>query len=860
MLRSHLFMRSRAVKVIGCPFFAALALHLADAQAGYRFDSSFLEIGGGRTSTAVQEQVSALSEGQLPGIYHVKVSINQKQAGQSDLRFIRDPQTPARSVTGLYPCVDSEFLLSNGVSSDVLQGATEVETGCVDLSGPLSGVSYDYDFNRQHLDIQIPQAYLGSIPFALRRKQWSEGEQVAFANYSFSGSAAQYDGKARQNQFGTLRSGINSGPWRLRNHSTWRKGTGNPGRWQNLETYAQRDLGNLMAIATVGEANTEGDLFDALPYRGVGVASDLDMLPDQAREFAPVVRGIANGRSRITIRQRGYVIDERWVPSGPFALTDLYPTSSNGDLEITVEGPDGQRQVYTQSFSSVPYMLREGQQSYSFYAGHYRPSEDSQQHAAPAFAQATLRRGLSGGTTVFGGTLTSAEYNAGLLGLAHDFSGLGAVSLDVTHARSTGVGAGKASASGQSYRFRYSKSLAATDTNFSLIGYRYSTSGYYSFSEALNSRENVQALSSYRNGHVKSNFTANISQQLGNYGGLYANLSKSAYWNYSKADTSLQVGYNFTAHNVSYSLGLGLNRGNEVDSRSVSLSISLPLGGPSGQRATFNTSQSSTGQASRTATLSGNALPEGALSYNVGVSQQTSDQSDVLGSSIAARYDGSRAVVHGAYNRYGNDQQLDYGIEGAVLAHRNSLIFSQPLGETNIIVATPGAANVSVLNKTGVYTNADGYTVVPSALPYRSNRISLDTESLPEDIDITQLVQEVAPTRGAFALVDFHTQRGRRVLLKLSDQFGNPAPFAASAQLLDVQGDPLSAAMVADNGRIFLSGVPDKARLQVSVNGQSWCAVALDLADQPTTGIAQIQSQCDRPATAQQPSQGAPNV
>ena len=94
----------------------------------------------------------------------------------------------------------------------------------------------------------------------------------------------------------------------------------------------------------------------------------------------------------------------------------------------------------------------------------------------------------------------------------------------------------------------------------------------------------------------------------------------------------------------------------------------------------------------------------------------------------------------------------------------------------------------------------------------------------------------------------------------MSDQFGNPAPFAASAQLLNAQGDPLSAAMVADNGRIFLSGVPDKARLQVSINGQSWCAVALDLADQPTTGIAQIQSQCDRPATAQQPSQGVPNV
>ena len=34
------------------------------------------------------------------------------------------------------------------------------------------------------------------------------------------------------------------------------------------------------------------------------------------------------------------------------------------------------------------------------------------------------------------------------------------------------MGREKTTSSGQSFRFRYSKSLAATDTNFSLIGYR----------------------------------------------------------------------------------------------------------------------------------------------------------------------------------------------------------------------------------------------------------------------------------------------------------------------------------------------------------------------------------------------------
>lgn len=46
----------------------------------------------------------------------------------------------------------------------------------------LAGASYDFDFNRQILSIEIPPAYLGSIPFEVRRRQWRNGEQLAFTN------------------------------------------------------------------------------------------------------------------------------------------------------------------------------------------------------------------------------------------------------------------------------------------------------------------------------------------------------------------------------------------------------------------------------------------------------------------------------------------------------------------------------------------------------------------------------------------------------------------------------------------------------------------------------------------------------
>jgi len=861
MLRLRMCAFARRIKCRSTLTLGVVALTTTVVQADYSFDSSFLEIGGGSSSAEVVEQVKAMSQGQLPGIYRVDLSVDDRLVEQRDLQFIRETASQVSSPSGLFPCFSLQALTDLGVDPARLKNAQVSADHCVYFSGDLAGVTYDYDFNKQHLNLHVPQAYIGSVPFETRRKTWSDGEQVVFANYSFSGSHYENLYGQRQSQFGSLHSGFNSGAWRFRNFSTWQKSTDVDGSWKSVDTYVQRDLGNLMAIATVGESSTDSDLFDSISYRGVGIASDLDMLPDESRSFAPVVRGVANGRSRVTLRQRGYVISEQWVPSGPFALKNLYSTAGNGDIEVTIEGPNGERQVYVQSFSSVPYMLREGQQSYAVTAGQYRPADGALNLQKPSFVQGTYRRGLTEGTTLFGGTLVSEQYHSALVGFAHDFAGFGAISLDVTHAVSDDMGPESKTLSGQSYRFRYAKSIDLTDTSFSLIGYRYSTSGYYSFNEAINARSSngftpyidealnsSGAFSPYVSGHMKSSFTANVSQQFGRYGGVYANLTKTDYWNLAKSNTSLQLGYSFSVGRASYNLGLAQNSGIGDDIRSVSLSVSIPLGKPgSSSRIGLGTNQDSGGNASRTATFSGSQLQDDALSYNLGVNQQVSDAERVLGGSVAARYNAANAIWHGSFNKDQNTRQTDYGVEGAVVATRNTVMLTQPLGETNIIVATPGAADVGVLTKSGVKTNSSGYTIIPSAQPYRKNKVSLNTDTLSDNTDIEQLVQEVTPNRGAFVLANFETHNGRRLLISVSSSQGKPAPFAAEAQLIGLDGALLSSAMVADRGRVFMTGVPDKARLLINVNGQPWCAKALDLNtyNLPETGIGQLQIRCD---------------
>lgn len=59
---------------------------------------------------------------------------------------------------------------------------------------------------------------------------------------------------------------------------------------------------------------------------------------------------------------------------------------------------------------------------------------------------------------------------------------------------------------------------------------------------------------------------------------------------------------------------------------------------------------------------------------------------------------------------------------------------------------------VPITNQTGVETDFRGYTVVPFVTAYRHNTIALDTETLPDDADVTHAAQIVTPNtrcRGA---------------------------------------------------------------------------------------------------------------
>lgn len=87
----------------------------------------------------------------------------------------------------------------------------------------------------------------------------------------------------------------------------------------------------------------------------------------------------------------------------------------------------------------------------------------------------------------------------------------------------------------------------------------------------------------------------------------------------------------------------------------------------------------------------------------------------------------------------------------------------------------PGTHGTHIANQTGVETDFRGYTVVPFVTPYRHNTIALDTETLPDEADVTHAAYVVTPTRGAVVRASFNTRVGSRVLMTLTHN-GKPRP------------------------------------------------------------------------------------
>ncbi len=848
------------------PLASALLMILQSVQGALaqdEFDMAALETSGPKMSVDLSQFANPGS--QLPGAYHVTIFVNHQQVDARILVFIQNGQGQ------LTPVVTPQLLKQWGVKVDAiatLPGAGEIKN--IPAYIPDSQVRLDY--SQLRLDLTIPQANLdttaqGSVNPAL----WDDGIPALLVGYDFNGSNTwREDDQSghEDNYFLNLHSGLNAGAWRLRNYSTWtyskspepanpssdflaqdafiRSSTKTENRWHSLNTFLQRDVQPIQGLLTLGDATTPTDVYDGFSFRGAQLASNDEMIPDSLRNFAPTVRGIAASNATVTIRQNNSVIYQKQVPAGPFAITDLYPNNTNGDLQVTVKESDGQEHSFIQPFSSVAIMQREGHLKYSVTGGKYRSNSSGKE---PYFTQMSLIYGLPHDLTLYGGTQFSNSYKNGLGGIGVTLADWGAVSIDGAYS-SAQLTTGEQK-NGESYRVQYSKSMLSTGSTLTLAAYRFSSKGYYSFQDAADLSPHADTESDTFDVHhnKRSRWQASLSQSLPTgWGTFYINGYQQDYWGESGDERNLAIGYSNSWQGITYSFNYNFtgSPGSENDHQAA-LSVNVPLDRwLRNAYAGYTVNSNRHGDAIQQMSLYGTALKANNLSYSIMQGYQNHKESGTSGNATI-NYIGSAGEVSGGYNYDANSHQINYGLQGSIIAHQHGITLSQALNQdiqSIALVRSPGLDGVNIENGTGLRTDWRGYAVVPYLTPYRETTVRLDTSTLADNADVENNTARVVPTAGAVVLADFKTHIGARVLMHLQHS-GSALPFGATATLVS---DTTVSGIVNDNGDVYLTGMPLEGELivQWDTGKTHQCHASYRLPEQSlkTVGVLEMATRC----------------
>ncbi len=778
------FKAYRMHQVLIMPRFARLtiALGLATAvfpvDAEYYFNPRFLS-----NDLAESVDLSAFTKGREapPGTYRVDIYLNDEFMTSRDITFIADDNNAE-----LIPCLSTDLLVSLGIKKSALLDNKEHSaekhvpdnSACTPLQDRLADASTEFDVGQQHLSLSVPQIYVGRMARGyVSPDLWEEGINAGLLNYSFNGNS-------------------------INNRSNHNAGKSN---------YAYLNL-----------------------QSGIKINSTEAMLPDSQHGFAPVIHGIARGTAQVSVKQNGYDVYQTTVPPGPFTIDDINSATNGGDLQVTIKEADGSIQTLYVPYSSVPVLQRAGYTRYALAMGEYRSGNNLQ--SSPKFIQGSLMHGLEGNWTPYGGMQIAEDYQAFNLGIGKDLGLFGAFSFDITQANTTLADGTRHS--GQSVKSVYSKSFYQTGTNIQVAGYRYSTQGFYNLSDSAYSRmsgytvkpptgdtnEQTQFIDYFNLFYSKrGQEQISISQQLGNYGTTFFSASRQSYWNTSRSDQQISFGLNVpfgditTSLNYSYSNNIWQNDRDHLLAFTLNVPFSHWMRTDSqsafrNSNASYSMSNDLKGGMTNLSGVYGTLLPDNNLNYSVQVGNTHGGNTSSGTSGYSSlNYRGAYGNTNVGYSRSGDSSQIYYGMSGGIIAHADGITFGQPLGDTMVLVKAPGADNVKIENQTGIHTDWRGYAILPFATEYRENRVALNANSLADNVELNETVVTVIPTHGAIARATFNAQIGGKVLMTL--KYGNKSvPFGA----IVTHGENKNGSIVAENGQVYLTGLPQSGQLQVS--------------------------------------------
>lgn len=782
----------------------------------------------------------------LPGTWPTDIFVNGEQVSHENVKFTEQADKSVQ------PCLSTVLLKKINFDysqlSPSIKSAIAKKNACYLVKDLVAQAGLKYDPGTQRLDISIPQAMmLNNARGYVSPELWDKGVPALLLGYNANYYTNRSNGKTSNSAYTGINAGLNVGPWYLRHDGSyiWQENYG--GHYQTRNNYVQRDIPAISGRVLLGQTSTQGLLFDTLPFRGIELYSDDRMLPQSRRGYAPDIHGTARTNARVTVRQSGRVIYETTVSPGAFVIDDLYPTGYGGNLDVTVTEADGSVQTFSVPYASVTQLLRPGTQRYDIVAGKLN---DPSLSIKPTLYQATYQRGLTNILTGYGGIQGGGtDYYAIQGGLAIS-TPIGAIAADVTTARTHLSTVESGGSSGQSYQLSYSKYLPDTNSNLTLAAYRFSTSGYYDFTTAM------QAINEERNGgsarniwRPKNRFNATLSQGLEDgWGQIYLTGYSQNYWNNNNTDIQYQMGYSNNWKNLNYSVSAGRVRNTDGHMETNwLLNLSLPLGREGSTNAPMLTAavnHDGNGRTGEQLSLSGTNGNDNQFGYGLNASHynQGTGNSMALNGAWRAPY----TNVTAAYGTGKNYQNASVGLSGTLISWPWGIVSTPYTGDTFAIVEAKGAKGAKVSGYTGVHIDSWGHAAVPYLNPYEFNVITIDPKGLPDDVELENTSDRVAPYSGAVSKIVFKTKQGIPLLILAKRENGEPVTFGAN--VYDSLGNTVGS--VGQAGQIFarVSKERDTLKVKLGDNNVGECTVNYILPALPkngkTTSVTRFDSVC----------------
>ncbi|MDR9891414.1 PefC/AfrB family outer membrane usher protein [Pseudenterobacter timonensis] len=730
-------------------------------------------------------------------------------AGQYVVDVIFNKESLGRHILTVTPqdsdklCLSSEWidLVGLPLRTKILEEYYDRQRLCYNVEN-YPGARIDLDYGTQTLRFSIPQ-------IAVREKTSPENWDFGIPGFrlAWAGNVSKNSSSNKQ-AYANVDMNVNAGRWVLAGKTSGFSGEGFSTPEATLSTLFPDIRGKFL----MGKTMTNSTLLPDFGFYGLSLRSDSAMVPWGIRGYAPQINGVASTNARVTVSQAGYIILSEIVPPGAFSLNSVRPVS-NGDLTVTIEEEDGTKTVRTYPVTTLPTLLRAGDYNYNFATGNRANTGSESRDLKGLFAFASLDYGFVP-LTLNSATVLHENYQSFGTGLTKDFGAPGAVSVSVNASRSIFENEYTQynrhhTQYGFSGLIKYAKGLGS-QTNLQLLSYRYTGEKYVDFAEF-----NPEQL--YAEDYRKERYEAIISQNINNTF-ISASGWIQSYRNQSNKDSGVNLNVSTSVERVSLSLNAnyGKYHYNDKDDYGVSLSVSVPFS--AFDRPHFSTSSVSHNRSGKTVFntgVSGSTTENVTYSLNSSLSEQTQNVSAYAGVSLNALQAGM------AVSQSEEQTGLSFSASGSVTGTApTGILFSR---EQNSTVALVRLKDIPGVRFSGsAPTNKKGITSLYVS-PYNINEIRINTDQVPDNIELKNSVYSMVPTERAIIYRDFAHTEIKRYILRVKSADGTPLPAGGLART--EQG--INAGFVANGGILLVNVLAEPKEILVNQQNGNQCRFSM---------------------------------